>query len=190
MTGSFGINEVLHLEDLAAVLTALGGWPIPRTGSSRSRIRTGCGRPWNGAARARRRPAGAGSGQVQAGASGGRPLGHPAPADGAGRGRDFAARSTSGGAARARGRAPPGADRDLRSAGWQAYLPDLRLLVDRQPADVGLPALPALTEPAAARSTLEAALRRTGEPGRADPGGCTPRVMRYREGLRGTIATT
>ena len=45
------------------------------------------------------------------------------------------------------------------SAGWRAYLPDLRLVVDRQPADVGLPAMPALTDPAAARATLQSALR-------------------------------
>ncbi len=75
------------------------------------------------------------------------------------------------------------------SAEWRAYLPDLRLVVDRQPADVGLPAMPCLVDPEAARDTLESALR-SGAPARAELtlAAVTPEVVRYREGLRCTIA--
>jgi hypothetical protein len=74
------------------------------------------------------------------------------------------------------------------SAGWRAYLPVLRLVVDRQPADVGLPAMPALTDPAAARATLQSALR-NGSQSRAElrVTAAAPKVVRYREGLRCTI---
>jgi hypothetical protein len=72
--------------------------------------------------------------------------------------------------------------------GWRAYLPNLRLVIDRQPTDVGLPAMPALTDPAAARDTLQTALR-NGADNRADLilAAAAPTVVRYREGLRCTI---
>jgi hypothetical protein len=77
---------------------------------------------------------------------------------------------------------------DFDRGEWRAYLPDLRLLVDRQPADVGLPAMPALTDPAAARTTLQTALRHGGSD-RSDVTlvAAVPTVVRYREGLRCTI---
>ncbi len=61
-------------------------------------------------------------------------------------------------------------------------------MVDRQPADVGLPAMPALTDPAAARATLQTALRK-GADARAKLtlAAAIPEVVRYREGLRCTI---
>ncbi len=75
----------------------------------------------------------------------------------------------------------------FESAGWRAYLPDLRLVVDRRPADVGLPAMPALTDPAAARTTLQTALR-NGAHAELTLATAIPMVVRYREGLRCTIA--
>ena len=76
----------------------------------------------------------------------------------------------------------------FESAGWRAYLPDLRLVVDRHPADLGLPAMPALTDPAAARTTLQTALRNGAHAGaELTLAAAVPTVVRYREGLRGTI---
>ena len=77
----------------------------------------------------------------------------------------------------------------FESARWRAYLPDLRLVVDRQPADVGLPAMPALTDPAAAQATLETALRKGADAraGLLTLAAAAPTVVRYREGLRCTI---
>src|SRR5690348_6980311 len=45
------------------------------------------------------------------------------------------------------------------AAGWQGYLPDVRLLLEPQAADAGLPALPHLTDPEEARALLEASIR-------------------------------
>ena len=86
-----------------AVLTALlqlakpPGWLVAIEDPARVRATSRCG------AGARCRRAGSGPGQVQARPSGGRPLGHPAPADRAGRGRRLPARDRH-----PRGAAPPG----------------------------------------------------------------------------------
>jgi hypothetical protein len=76
----------------------------------------------------------------------------------------------------------------FESAGWRTYLPDLHLLVDRHPADIGLPAMPALTDPGAARVTLQTALRnRANARTELTLAAAAPTVVRYREGLRCTI---
>jgi hypothetical protein len=74
------------------------------------------------------------------------------------------------------------------SEAWQGYLPDLRLQVEPEPADVALAALPELTRPERAAPILEAALRsRGGAFSEIRLGSCRPEVMRYREGRRCTI---
>ena len=74
------------------------------------------------------------------------------------------------------------------AAGWQAYLPDVRLLLEPQAADAGLPALPHLTDPEEARALLEASIR-AAAPAYRDLRlrAVTPRVMRYNPGSRCTI---
>jgi hypothetical protein len=74
------------------------------------------------------------------------------------------------------------------AAGWKAYLPAVRLLLEPQPADAGLPALPHLTDPEEARALLENSIR-TASPAYRDLRllAVTPRVMRYNPGSRCTI---
>ena len=192
MTGSFGIEVSLHLEDLAAVLTALRqlekppGWLVAV--EELGRVRTdfegavpelGAGVP--ALVRVKFKRAHLEDGHwvtlhrltvLDEGADSPREIdirgvllapGTEAPAESAG-------------------------SEPFESAGWRAYLPDLRLVVDRHPADVGLPAMPALTDPAAARVTLQTALR-NGADTRAELtlAAAAPTVVRYREGLRCTI---
>ena len=163
MTGSFGIDVSLHLEDLAAVLTALlqlakpPGWLVAvedpgrvRTDFERAVPELGAGVP--ALVRVKFKRAHLEDGHwvtlhrltvLDEGADSPREIdirgvllapGTEAPAEAAG-------------------------SEPFESAGWRAYLPDLRLVVDRHPADVGLPAMPDLTDPAAARATLQTALR-------------------------------
>ena len=192
MTGSFGIDVSLHLEDHAAVLTALlqlakpPGWLVAvedvgrvRTDFERAVPELGAGVP--ALVRVKFKRAHLEDGHwvtlhrltvLDEGADSPREIdirgvllapGAEAPAESAG-------------------------SEPFESAGWRAYLPDLRLVVDRHPADVGLPAMPALTDPAAARVTLQTALR-NGADTRAELtlAAAAPTVVRYREGLRCTI---
>lgn len=75
----------------------------------------------------------------------------------------------------------------LGADGWRAYLPELRLVLEAEQGDPGLPALPRLTDPDQARALLEESIRST--PAYADLRirSCTPRVMRYKPGSRCTI---
>ena len=192
MTGSFGIDVSLHLEDLAAVLTALlqlakpPGWLVAVEDLGRVRTDFEGAVPELGAGvpalvRVKFKRAHLEDGHwvtlhrltvLDEGADSPREIdirgvllapGTEAPAESAG-------------------------SEPFESAGWRAYLPDLRLVVDRHPADVGLPAMPALTDPAAARATLQTALR-NGADTRAELtlAAAIPTVVRYREGLRCTI---
>jgi hypothetical protein len=90
------------------------------------------------------------------------------------------------------GIAPPAA-RDQQvafgSAGWQVYLPELRLALEPQPPDAALPALPVLTDPEQARALLEQGIRQ-GAPATYHDfrlAAAQPRVMRYSPGSRCTI---
>jgi hypothetical protein len=71
---------------------------------------------------------------------------------------------------------------------WRFYLPELRLELEPQPQDAGLPALPILTDPERARALLEESIR-TGSPAYRDLRiqSCEPKVMRYKPGSRCTI---
>ena len=74
------------------------------------------------------------------------------------------------------------------TAGWQGYLPEVRLVLEPQPADAGLPALPHLTDPEEARALLEASIRAASPAYRGlRLRAVTPRVMRYNPGSRCTI---
>ncbi len=75
----------------------------------------------------------------------------------------------------------------FESPGWHSYLPSLRLVVDRQPVDVGLPAMSAMADPATAQTTLQDALRSGAGRAELTLAAATPTVVRYREGLRCTI---
>ncbi len=71
---------------------------------------------------------------------------------------------------------------------WHCFLPDLRWEISAEPADTALPAMPSLTDPELSRVLLEGALRASdGELADIEIAGCTPTVMRYREGRRCTI---
>lgn len=73
--------------------------------------------------------------------------------------------------------------------GWRLSLPAIRLeLAATEPQEAALPALAVLTDPARARSFLEAAIR-TGTPAYSDLRilALTPRVMRYSPGSRCTV---
>jgi len=74
------------------------------------------------------------------------------------------------------------------SSGWHRFLPGVGLEISLQPADVAMPSLPTLADPALAAAFLQVALRDSA-PGLAglEITTCTPTVMRYREGLRCTI---
>ncbi|HET6562654.1 MAG TPA: phosphotransferase [Marmoricola sp.] len=83
---------------------------------------------------------------------------------------------------------PTAADSYRFGADHRYSLPDPRPVLDERPPDDGLPALAVLADRETARSVLERALRTS----RADLAdlqlaGCTPTVMRHREGRRCTI---
>ena len=74
------------------------------------------------------------------------------------------------------------------TAGWQCYLPGVRLDLDMQPPDDALDALPVLTDPAQARTLLERSLRACAtDLTDLQLAECSPTVMRYRAGRRCTI---
>lgn len=81
---------------------------------------------------------------------------------------------------------PPVAD--FGTPDWQGQLPELRLMLQTEPADAALPALPVLTDPDAARELLETSIRDAG-PGYADftLRSCIPEIMRYKPGSRCTV---
>ncbi|MGH3473596.1 MAG: hypothetical protein ACRDOT_01635 [Aeromicrobium sp.] len=71
---------------------------------------------------------------------------------------------------------------------WHCFLPDLRWEISVEPTDTALPAMPSLTDPDLSRALLEGAVRATrGDLADIEIAGCTPVVMRYREGRRCTI---
>ena len=69
--------------------------------------------------------------------------------------------------------------------GWRCYLPDLRLQLDVEVADAGLPALPLLIDADRAAEVLQQSLRDAGYV--VDVTGCVPDVVRYKPGSRCTI---
>ncbi len=69
--------------------------------------------------------------------------------------------------------------------GWRGYLPDLRLQLEVEVADAGLPALPSLVDADAAADVLQQSLRNAGYD--LDVTGCAPDVVRYKPGSRCTI---
>ena len=81
---------------------------------------------------------------------------------------------------------PPG-------SGWRpspddsaVWLPELGMAVRTLPADPGLPALPSLTDPAAARELLERVMRDSARPGLRLMD-VQPRLARYKPGNRATL---
>lgn len=84
--------------------------------------------------------------------------------------------------------ATSGAQSPFGSDQWQCYLPELRLKLEPQPPDEGLPSLPILTDAEAARELLERGIRTSGSNYhnfRIER--CTPKIMRYSPGSRCTI---
>jgi hypothetical protein len=81
-----------------------------------------------------------------------------------------------------------GAQGSLGDDGWQAYLPELRVALEPQPADAALPSLPILTDPERARALLEESIR-AASPAYADLRleRVAPKIMRYTPGSRCTI---
>jgi Phosphotransferase enzyme family len=71
---------------------------------------------------------------------------------------------------------------------WRGWLPDLRLALRTQTHDEGLPALPRLVEPAAARELLQPILNAAGH--RATIAACEPVVVRYKPGSRCTVVVS
>jgi hypothetical protein len=69
--------------------------------------------------------------------------------------------------------------------GWRCYLPDLRLVLEVEEADAGLPALPSLIHAGKAAEVLQQSLRDAGYD--LDVTGCVPDVVRYKPGSRCTI---
>jgi hypothetical protein len=69
--------------------------------------------------------------------------------------------------------------------GWRCHLPDLRLQLELEVADAGLPALPALVDADTAAEVLQQSLRNAGYA--VDVAGCVPEVVRYKPGSRCTI---
>jgi len=69
--------------------------------------------------------------------------------------------------------------------GWRCYLPDLRLQLEVETADAGLPALPSLVDADRAAKVLQDCLRKAGYG--VDVTGCVPDVVRYQPGDRCTI---
>ncbi len=72
--------------------------------------------------------------------------------------------------------------------GWWTYLSDVGLLLEAEPADVALPALPELLAPDSARLLLQRSIAKAGP---AYEGfvleSCEPQVVRYKPGSRCTI---
>jgi hypothetical protein len=84
--------------------------------------------------------------------------------------------------------APPPPDQPAGSfgaAGWRRYLPDLRLLLEVEEADAGLPALPSLVDAGRAAEVLQQGLRTAGYD--LEVAGCVPDVVRYKPGSRCTV---
>ena len=83
---------------------------------------------------------------------------------------------------------PAGGGPGFGAEGWRGYLPGLRCVLQLEPADGALPAMPLLTDAGRSRVLLEAALR-TGAAGLGELrlGECEPTVARYREGRRCTV---
>lgn len=82
------------------------------------------------------------------------------------------------------------ARRDLLTASWGCYLPDLRLVLHSQPQETELAALPQLLDPKQARRLLEESMRVGGAAtnyGELQIAACTPKVMRYKPGNRCTV---
>ncbi len=78
--------------------------------------------------------------------------------------------------------------RALGSEGWRCFLPDLRLLLETQPPEAALPALPTLTDPELARALIEQSMRAAAPEYRElRIQSCMPRVVRYKPGSRCTI---
>jgi hypothetical protein len=75
------------------------------------------------------------------------------------------------------------------AAGWSGWLPQLGLSLRPEPTDVGLPALPVLTDPRRARAVLETMIR-AGAASYRDfhLAGCTPHLLRQHPNSRATIA--
>ena len=68
---------------------------------------------------------------------------------------------------------------------WRCWLPGLRLLLEVEQADAGLPALPDLVDPARAADVLQRSLRDAGHD--VEVAGCVPDVVRYKPGSRCTV---
>jgi hypothetical protein len=82
----------------------------------------------------------------------------------------------------------PADGRALGSEGWRCFLPELRLLLETQPPEAALPALPTLTDPEQARALIEQSMRAaTPEYRELRIQSCIPRVVRYKPGSRCTI---
>jgi Ser/Thr protein kinase RdoA (MazF antagonist) len=69
--------------------------------------------------------------------------------------------------------------------GWRCYLPDLRLQLEVEVADAGLPALSTLVDADKAAELLQQSLRNAGYG--VDVAGCVPEIVRYKPGSRCTI---
>ena len=85
------------------------------------------------------------------------------------------------------GSAPPLVDSpaSFGEPGWRCYLPDLRLQLEVEVVDAGLPALPTLVDPDTAAKVLQQSLRDAGYA--VAVAGCIPEVVRYKPGSRCTI---
>jgi hypothetical protein len=191
MTGSFGIDVLLHLDDHAAVMAALQQLAKPpdwlvavedpvrvRADFERSVPELGAGRPAIVKVKFKRAHLEEGHWVTL----------HRLTVldDGADTPREIDIR----GVLLAPGVEEPALSTDgatFESVGWRAYLPDLRLVIDRQPVDVGLPAMSTMADPDTAQATLQDALRRGDGRAELTLAAATPTVVRYREGLRCTI---
>jgi hypothetical protein len=72
--------------------------------------------------------------------------------------------------------------------GWRWYVPELHLVLEAQPAEPDLPALPTLTDPEQSRALLEIAIREASPAYRElQLDSCLPRVVRNKPGSRCTI---
>lgn len=71
-------------------------------------------------------------------------------------------------------------------AGWQCWLPRLRLVLQVEERDEALPALPVLTQPGPAAELIQRVLRQRGY-AQATLTGCEPQVVRYKPGSRCTV---
>jgi len=76
-------------------------------------------------------------------------------------------------------------DASFGQPGWHHYLADLRLLLEVEEADPGLPALPSLVDAERAAEVLQQGLLTAGHD--VEVTGCVPDVVRYKPGSRCTI---